>query len=69
MACVSLKNKTVLITGGARRLGKAIALATAQAGANVAFTYATSANEARQTLREIERSGVQGLSLKCDLRD
>src|SRR6185437_10632806 len=50
-------------------LGKAIALATAQAGANVALTYATSANEARQTLKEIERSGVQGLSLKCDLRD
>lgn len=69
MACVSLKNKTVLITGGARRLGKAFALAMAQAGANVVFTYATSANEARQTLKEIEHSGVQGLSLKCDLRD
>ncbi|HKV92607.1 MAG TPA: SDR family oxidoreductase [Candidatus Angelobacter sp.] len=69
MACVGLKNKTVLITGAARRLGKAIALAMAQAGANVAFTYATSADEARQTLKEIERFAVQGLSLKCDLRD
>lgn len=69
IASVTLKGKTVLITGGARRLGKAIAVATAQAGANVAFTFLTSANEARLTLEEIERFGVQGLALQCDLRD
>lgn len=68
-ACVSLKGKTVLITGGAQRLGKAIALATAQASANVAFTFLTSANEAKLTLEEIERFGARGLALQCDLRD
>jgi NAD(P)-dependent dehydrogenase (short-subunit alcohol dehydrogenase family) len=68
-ACVSLKGKTVLITGGARRLGKAIALAMAEAGANIAFTYLTSANEAKLTLEEIERHGAQSMALKCDLRD
>jgi NAD(P)-dependent dehydrogenase (short-subunit alcohol dehydrogenase family) len=64
----ALKGKTVLITGGARRLGSAIAVAMAQAGANVAFTFLSSANEAAQTLKQIESTGVQGLALKCDLR-
>jgi NAD(P)-dependent dehydrogenase (short-subunit alcohol dehydrogenase family) len=63
-----LKGKTVFITGAARRLGKAIALAVAQAGANVAFTYRSSANEAEQTLKEIKATGVQALAFECDLR-
>jgi NAD(P)-dependent dehydrogenase (short-subunit alcohol dehydrogenase family) len=63
-----LKGKTVFITGAARRLGKAIALAMAQAGANVAFTFRSSSNEANQTLREIEAKGVQALAFPCDLR-
>ena len=64
-----LKGKTVLITGAARNLGKAISLALAEAGANVAFTFLTSANEATLTLREIQAAGVQSLALQCDLRD
>ena len=54
-ACVAdLKDKTVFITGAARRLGKAIALAMAQAGANVAFTYLLSEEESLQTLEQLE---------------
>jgi NAD(P)-dependent dehydrogenase (short-subunit alcohol dehydrogenase family) len=69
-ACVtSLKGKTVFITGAARRLGKAIALAMAQAGADIAFTFHTSINEAEKTLQEIKATGVQGLALECDLRN
>jgi 3-oxoacyl-[acyl-carrier protein] reductase len=69
-ACVNdLKGKTVLITGAARRLGKAIALALAQAGANVAFTYRLSAHEAKQTLAELQRRGATAFALQCDLRD
>jgi NAD(P)-dependent dehydrogenase (short-subunit alcohol dehydrogenase family) len=63
-----LKGKTVFITGAARRLGKAIALAMAQAGANVAFTFRSSSNEAKQTLKEIEATGVQALAFECDFR-
>jgi pteridine reductase len=63
-----LKGKTVFITGAARRLGKAIALAVAQAGANVAVTYRSSANEAAETLTEIKAAGVQALAFECDLR-
>jgi NAD(P)-dependent dehydrogenase (short-subunit alcohol dehydrogenase family) len=63
-----LKGKTVFITGAARRLGKAIALAVAKAGANVAFTFRSSVDEAGQTQKELEATGVQALAFKCDLR-
>jgi 3-oxoacyl-[acyl-carrier protein] reductase/pteridine reductase len=63
-----LKEKTVFITGAARRLGKAIALAMAHSGANVAFTFRSSASEANQTLKQLEATGVQALALECDLR-
>src|SRR6476661_3717776 len=69
-ACVSdLRGKTVFITGGARRLGRAIALAMAEAGANVAFTFRSSANEAGETLKKIKASGVQALAIECDFRE
>jgi 3-oxoacyl-[acyl-carrier protein] reductase/pteridine reductase len=63
-----LKGKTVFITGAARRLGKAIALAMAQAGANVGFTFRSSAREAEETLQEIKAKGAQALAFECDLR-
>lgn len=63
-----LAGKTVLVTGGARRLGKAIALAAAGAGATVALTYLNSADEARAVVREIGQKGAQGLALRCDVR-
>ncbi len=65
----TLKGKTVLITGAARRLGRAMALAMAGAGADVAFTYHSSVNEGKETLRRIEAQGAQALALQCDLRD
>ena len=64
-----LKGKTVFITGAARRLGRAIALAMAQSGANVAFTFRSSANEAGETLKEIKAAGVQALAIECDFRE
>jgi len=63
-----MKGKAVLITGGARRIGRAIALAMATAGADVAFTYLTSAGDARQTLADLKARGVRGLALRCDVR-
>jgi 3-oxoacyl-[acyl-carrier protein] reductase/pteridine reductase len=74
IACVTdlkgqtLKGKTVLITGAARRLGRAIAVSMSQAGANVAFTFRSSANEAGETLELVKSAGVQGLAIECDLR-
>lgn len=45
---LSLEGKTCLVTGGSRGIGKAIALALADFGADVAITYARSADAAEQ---------------------
>jgi NAD(P)-dependent dehydrogenase (short-subunit alcohol dehydrogenase family) len=63
-----LQGKTVLVTGASRRLGRAIALAMAKAGAQVAFTYLNSVDEANQTLAMVESSGPGGLGILCDVR-
>ena len=68
MAEGELRGKAALVTGGARRIGREIALALAAAGADVAITYLASAREARQTAEDIRRLGVQGLALACDVR-
>lgn len=63
-----LSGKSVLVTGGARRIGRAIALALGKAGADVALTYRTSRAEADHTAREIEALGRGALPLECDVR-
>src|SRR5579864_3958056 len=63
-----LAGKTVLVTGGARRLGRALALAAADAGATVAVTYLDSADEARKLVQRIEQKGGQSLAIRCDVR-
>lgn len=51
---ISLEGQTVVVTGGARRLGRAIALECARAGADVIITYRTSQTEAAQTIDELQ---------------
>lgn len=63
-----LKGKSVLITGGARRLGRAMVLAAAQAGAQVAFTYLNSLADADETSKELGRLAVKYRAIKCDVR-
>jgi NAD(P)-dependent dehydrogenase (short-subunit alcohol dehydrogenase family) len=63
-----LSGKSALVTGGARRIGRAIALALAQAGTDVAITFRTSKTEAEQTVREIESLGRRALAIECDVR-
>lgn len=64
-----LKAKSALITGGARRIGREIALQFAAAGADVAITFLTSKKEAQKTVVDIGGYGVRALSLQCDVRD
>jgi NAD(P)-dependent dehydrogenase (short-subunit alcohol dehydrogenase family) len=64
-----LKGKTALITGAAKRIGRAIALALAEQGANVAITYLNSQPEAEDTVRAIASHDVEALAIRCDLRD
>jgi NAD(P)-dependent dehydrogenase (short-subunit alcohol dehydrogenase family) len=63
-----LRGKTALVTGGAIRVGKAIALAMAERGASVGITYRSSAAEARETVGELETRGVQAYAVRCDQR-
>lgn len=63
-----LAGKSALVTGGARRIGRAIALAFAQAGADVAISYRTSHAEAAQTAAEIAAIGRNAAVVECDVR-
>jgi 3-oxoacyl-[acyl-carrier protein] reductase/pteridine reductase len=63
-----LSGKTALVTGGARRIGRGIALALAAAGANVAVTFRNSHAEADETVQEIQNLGRSGMAIECDVR-
>ncbi len=62
-----LNNKSVLVTGGAKGIGKAIALAFAAQGANVAINYNSTPPD--ETLKEIEAFGVKALALPGNVAD
>jgi 3-oxoacyl-[acyl-carrier protein] reductase/pteridine reductase len=64
----TMSGKSALVTGGARRIGRGIALALARAGADVAITYRSSRDEAAQTACEIEDLGCRALAVECDVR-
>jgi NAD(P)-dependent dehydrogenase (short-subunit alcohol dehydrogenase family) len=63
-----LQDKIALVTGGAKRIGKGIAFALAEEGANVAITYRDSADEARETVRELEDFGIRASAVHANLR-
>lgn len=58
-----------LITGGAKGIGRGIALDLASRQWNVAFCYRTSETEAKTTAQEITQRGGQALALQCDVSD
>ncbi|MGC2193730.1 MAG: SDR family oxidoreductase [Terriglobales bacterium] len=62
-----LLGKAALITGGAKRLGRASALALARAGADVAITFRESAREAQHTVIDLTGMGVRAFALRCDV--
>lgn len=64
-----LDGKTVLVTGAAKRIGRAIALVLAESGANVAITYLGSQPEAEATVQSLADYDVDALAVRCDLRD
>ena len=64
-----LHGKTALVTGAAKRLGRACALALAEAGADVAITFRHSAREAQETVVDLSALGVRAFALRCDVTD
>ena len=64
-----LIGKVVLVTGAAKRLGRAIALAAADNGADVAITFHESEREASEVVGELAKRGAEGLAVRCDITD
>lgn len=67
-SALPLAGKSALVTGGARRIGRAIALVLAHAGADVAISYRTSCAEAARTAAEIAAIGRNAAAVECDVR-
>lgn len=62
-----LQGQVALVTGGGRRIGRAIALRLANAGANVVVNYRTSRKEALETADEISALGAEALAIRADI--
>ena len=64
-----LKNKTVIISGAARGIGRAIAIELAGEGANISFNYLKNTNDAIDLENEIKNLGVQVRSFQADIKE
>ena len=63
----TLQGKTVLVTGGNRGIGAAVALALAKVGADVAINYRARTDEAEKVCAEIRKMGRRALAVKADV--
>jgi pteridine reductase len=66
---MDLRGRTILVTGAARRLGRAIALELAGAGANLLVHHRASDSDAEETCQAIRTLGSQAYALRADLRE
>ncbi|AJA49998.1 3-oxoacyl-[acyl-carrier-protein] reductase FabG [Clostridium pasteurianum DSM 525 = ATCC 6013] len=67
MKCCSLKERTAIVTGASRGIGKAIALKLADMGANLVVNYRSSTNGIEELLEEIKEKGVKGIAVQADV--
>lgn len=63
------KRKVALVTGAAKRLGRAIALELARSGWDIVVHYGRSCEDAEHTVAEIRALGRRAIALQCDLSD
>ncbi len=64
-----LEGKTAIITGGDSGIGRAVAVAYAKEGCNVAIIYIEEDKDAQKVLEYIEKSGSKGIAIKGDISD
>src|SRR5438270_4885903 len=65
----NLTNRVALVTGGSRGIGKAIALALAEAGANVVVNYRVAAKEANAVADDVRALGRRAMAVAADVSD
>ncbi|MBM3245675.1 MAG: 3-oxoacyl-[acyl-carrier-protein] reductase [Candidatus Omnitrophica bacterium] len=63
------KDKSAIVTGGTRGIGREIVMMLAEEGANIAFTYLKSASDAQILVKEAQSRGAKCLSYQVDVRD
>ena len=61
-----LKNKTAIITGGTRGIGRAITLRLAEEGANIAFTFRSNSEQATELKAALEKTGSKVIAIQAD---
>jgi 3-oxoacyl-[acyl-carrier protein] reductase len=66
---LDLKERSVLVTGGSRGIGRAIVLAYAAEGARVTLTYGSNEEAATTTVKEVESRGGMAAAVPMDLSD
>jgi len=64
---MNLNGKVALVTGGAKRVGKAIVLALARRGCKLVVHYRTSQSEAEETVRELLAAGHEAMAIQADI--
>ena len=68
-AMFELTEKTAIITGASRGIGKGIALKFAELGANIAFLHFNDGEKADETVKELEEKGVKVKAYNCNVAD
>ena len=66
---MKLKGRTALVTGGSRGIGRAVAIALADEGADVAINYVSSETAARDVAEHIEKMGRRAMLAQADVSD